>query len=258
MERAEALELLKRGDIRTWNAFRQANPDWAPDLSGEAIGSANLNGIDLRKANLCGTDLSHCLFLFSADLKDARFDVHTSFPVGFDPNRKGARFMSRSQVQHDDRTRSLIFISYAWANDRVVLAIREWLRERGLLTRIDRQDFFAGSRIRDDVIRVMQQCDVILIFLSQEAADRPWVEFEQELAADLEMEAKKEKRTPPRIIYVVIDDSQLPTVSERNRIAVFAKGKSFESVCAEIYHSILQLPRKPEPIDLTEWKDYVF
>jgi len=51
----------------------------------------------------------------------------------------------------------------------------------------------------------MATCSVILVFYSAESKDKPWTEFERELAADLEMEAKKRKETPPRIIYVIID-----------------------------------------------------
>ena len=64
----------------------------------------------------------------------------------------------------------------------------------------------------------------------------------RELAADLVMEAKKPNRPPPRTVYFVLDDVGLPNVSEQNKLAVMAKGKRFELVCEELYHSILQLP----------------
>jgi hypothetical protein len=51
------------------------------------------------------------------------------------------------------------------------------------------------------------------------------------------MEAKKQAQQPPQIVSVVIDGTPLPTITENNRIAIMAKGKRFELVCEEIYHS---------------------
>jgi hypothetical protein len=87
---------------------------------------------------------------------------------------------------------------------------------------------------------------------------RPWTKFEHELAADIEMDAKVQGRTPPRIIYVIVDGTPLPGITERARIAILAKGKRFELVCEEIYHAILQVPKESQAVDLTKWVDYVF
>ena len=85
-----------------------------------------------------------------------------------------------------------IFISYAWVNSDVVSAIEQWLRIKGLDTRIDKRDFFAGSRIRDEISRLMKESDVVLMFHSLKSKDKPWIEFERELVGDLQMSAKKE------------------------------------------------------------------
>ncbi len=151
-----------------------------------------------------------------------------------------------------------VFISYAWANDDIVLAIDQWLRNKGIKTRIDKRDFFAGSRIRDEIMRVMSECKVILIFHSQQSKDKPWIQFERELAADIEMSSKNDGKEPPRIIYVVIDNTSLPNLTEKNRIAITAKGKRFDSVCDEIYQNILQLPRVSPDIDLSKWSGFTF
>lgn len=104
----------------------------------------------------------------------------------------------------------------------------------------------------------MEESDVVLVFHSVESKDKPWVEFERDLIGDLQMSAKKKGNTPPRVIYIVIDGTPLPSVSEENRIAIMAKGKRFELVCEEIYHNILQLPRDTDSVDLSKWNDYVF
>ena len=97
----------------------------------------------------------------------------------------------------------------------------------------------------------------LCFILNSQKTNRGW-EFEREFVADLQMSSKKEGKTPPRVIYVIIDDTPLPTLSEDNRVAIMAKGKRFELVCEEIYHHILCLPRNSDQIDLTQWKDYIF
>jgi len=151
-----------------------------------------------------------------------------------------------------------VFLSYAWADKSLIRAIDQWLRNKGIDTRVDERDFFAGSRIRDEIMRIMQDCQAVIIFYSTFSKDKPWPDFERELASDLEIEAKKEGREPPRIIYVVIGDLGLPNITERNRIAVMTEGKKFPVVCDEIYRGILGLARDPQIVDLREWENYQF
>jgi len=152
----------------------------------------------------------------------------------------------------------IVFISYTWANEDVVMAIDGWLQNKGLQTKIDKRDFFAGEGIRDEIIRVMSECNVILIFYSKQYKGKPWTEFEQEIARDLEMEAKKKRELPPRIIYLMIDNSYVSKITESKKIHILAKGKRFETVCEEIYNNIMRLPKKTKSIDLSKWSGYTF
>jgi len=270
MTKDEALKLLKEGRSSEWNAYRKSHPVWITDFQGEDLSDVNFipsNNrpvFDLSKANLCGTKLSTDSSKFarggsSAIFKDAIIDVQTTVPFDFDLVRHGAVFLAKSDIsKYKAGASPTIFISYTWANEDIVLAIDQWLQSKRIITKIDRRDFFAGPRIRDEIMRVMKDCDVILIFYSQASKDKPWPEFECELAGDLEMAAKQEGKTPPRILFLVLDDSTLPSVTEKNRIAVMAKGKRFELVCEEIYHNILQISKVSEKIDLSKWSDYVF
>jgi len=171
----------------------------------------------------------------------------------------GAVFVTEDELKRRRASIShKVFISYAWADEQVVLAIEQWLRLRGLDTTIDKRDFFAGAKIRNEIMRNMSSANVILIFHSERSKDKPWIEFEREFAADLEMDAKQAGKEPPRIIFVVIDGTRLPDATERNRLAIMAKGKLFEDVCQEIYDNILLIPRTSSDIDLEQFKDYRF
>ncbi len=262
------MTLLKSGRSSEWNNYRERNPEWIPDLSGIDLSHINLipsskEPFNLSNANLCGSKLANTLWYISeqgrvVDLSDAKIDIDTTYAPGFDPVANGAVFISKSEHVSSEYNKPRVFISYAWANEDVVIAIDSWLRSKGLLTKIDKRDFFAGARIRDEILRVMAECDVILVFYSKQSEGKPWPEFERELASDLEMSAKQKGESPPRIIYVVIDEATLPTISELNRLAVMAKGKHFELVCEEIYHNILKLPKETDDVDLSKWSDYVF
>jgi len=71
--------------------FREANFR-RTDLSGFNLSEVDLRGTDLRYANLCGTNFSHAQ-LQDADLRGASYDAQTRWPVGFDPERAGARWV---------------------------------------------------------------------------------------------------------------------------------------------------------------------
>jgi hypothetical protein len=281
MTKAEALELIKLGKMDEWNSYRQHNPDWLPDLSNldlsrytlrsHASRGFNLKGADLRGATLPvihnfddpGTDEFDPGFddtAYRTFLQGSIVDIFTKHPADYAPVRLGAKFVSSSYSDTADGQVVPItaFISYAWANDELVRAVDKWLRLKGVVTKLDKRDFFAGSRIRDEIARVMGQCEAIIIFHSHESKDKPWVQFERELAADLEMEAKQAGRNPPRIIYFVVDESPLPGVIERHRIAILAKGRSFLDVCEELYRSLRQISADLPDVDLDQWSRYVF
>ncbi len=266
MKKEEAIELINGYRCAEWNTYRKMHPDWTPDLSNTRLSSTLYNddgAFDFSGANLCGAMFSDDLIdlvknaKVHVNLQNSIINSKTYFPSNFNPIKYGAILVSDT----DPRAKAIlptVFISYAWVNGDVVLAIDQWLRLKNIKTKLDKRDFFAGSRIRDEIMRVMQECDVTLIFYSEQSKDKPWTQFESELAKDLEMNAKIEKRKPPRIIYVALDNTPLPSVSEKQRLAVIAKGKRFELVCEEIYHHILQLPRSSEKIDLSKWNNYSF
>jgi len=57
MANDEHLAMLKNG-VDTWNAWRGANANIRPDLSGRNLARANLRGADFFRANLARANLS--------------------------------------------------------------------------------------------------------------------------------------------------------------------------------------------------------
>jgi DNA-binding NarL/FixJ family response regulator len=139
----------------------------------------------------------------------------------------------------------------------VVQAIENYLTVKGLPTKIDNRDFFAGNELMEEILRVMQTCDVILVFYSAKSKDRPWTEFERKAAAELQTEARKAGKQPPRVMYVVMDDTPLPTPAQTNQIALMAKGKTVKEVAEELYLQILQISRGTVPIDPEVWNQVI-
>ena len=258
MTRKEILAIFNQKRIDDWNDYRKRNPNWIPDLTDIMFPSFDLKGLDLRNADLRGADLSQCNIetFWSCKIKGAKYDAFTKWKDGFDPLIHEAIFVSERDENTDKNVK--VFISYAWTNKDVVLAIDQWLRSKNFETKIDEKDFFAGNRIREEIIRVMNSCNIILIFYSKFSANKPWPEFERFLAQDLEMEAKTKGKTPPKVIYIVTDYLSLPDIYEKNRIAIMASGKLFPEVCDELYNHIKGIIRTPQLIDLDKWKKYKF
>lgn len=247
----------------------------AEKLSGHAITliKANIGSYtyDFSKANFSGTKLPNAQNNYMTTIRswedksmrdvtynlcnfsEAVYDFSTSFPAWFDPVARDMILVPDGGGHQGEQPPVAVFVSYAWADDVVVQAIDHWLLLKGLQTKIDKRDFFAGSRLMDEILRLMQECDVILVFYSEKSKDKPWAEFERDAATDLQMEAKKAGRKPPRVIYVVMDDTPLPSPVQSNRLAVTARGKTVRAVAEELYLHILQTSRGTPPIDPTIW-----
>ncbi|MCB9492252.1 MAG: toll/interleukin-1 receptor domain-containing protein [Dehalococcoidia bacterium] len=265
----EALKMIRNGCVSEWNSYRISNPAWLPDLSGQDLSGLDLAPIgkvpfDLSGASLLGTRFPEIVENVSRPgapirLQGALVDSSTWFPHGFDPVAHGARVVSADLMARSAVGR-LVFISYAWSDSDVVCAIEQWLRGRRIQTRIDRRDFSPGSRIRDEIVRVMTACDVVLIMYSAAAAasTKVWPAFERELVADMEVEAKANGKSAPRIIYVVLDAVPLPSIVERSRLAINASTRLFAEVCEEIHSAILQVPSDMPNVDLRKWDGYRF
>jgi hypothetical protein len=151
-----------------------------------------------------------------------------------------------------------IFINYVLADKDVAEAVDQWLRLKGLLTKLDKRELFAGSKLREEVFRTIRHYDLVLIFYSQKSQNKPLTEFEYEPNDDLWKLEKISNNNSQKIIYIIVDGTTLPPALATNGLVVMAKGKRFEHVCNEIYSLILKSSKKPTTIDLQRWSDYKF
>lgn len=281
MNKRNALKLLKSGRYQEWNQYRIEHPDWKPDFKNANLREVDFanNFFDMQEADLRGAYLPSKHFLPAISpvsdksristwletvesdaivslFDSAVYDLSTKFLDSSDAvhlKNLGAEFVDDFDFRNEKvPTLPKVFISYAWKDKEPVRAIAKWLHINGLIIKIDVHSFVAGENIRAETLRVMKECDVILIFYSNNSKDRPWVIYERELAYDLEMDAKGKGVTPPRVIYVLLDETPLFDPISKNRIAVKAKGEKFVDVCRQIYDQILMIPTSMD-VDLKKW-----
>jgi hypothetical protein len=177
MHRDEMLKLLASRSATLWNRYRDTHPSWIPDLSGEDLSwmdfQAPDGAFDFCNVVLFGTKLPRSRSKYptvaNAKLHGAFINALTDAPSFI--GQFGVRFVSQSEaVRRATTSTPSVFISYAWAEKAAVLAIDQWLRAKRILTRIDHRDFFAGSSIRGEIVRVMQECNVVLVMYSELAS----------------------------------------------------------------------------------------
>jgi uncharacterized protein YjbI with pentapeptide repeats len=97
-----------RSGVSKWNPWRIEHPDVRPDLAGEDLHCVELDGADLRDANLARSDLTHAFFS-EADLCDADLTGATLVGTNFCLARlRGARLagadLHRANLDRADLT----------------------------------------------------------------------------------------------------------------------------------------------------------
>lgn len=136
-----------------------------------------------------------------------------------------------------------VFLSYAWADKESVLAVDQWLRNcnKGLVTRIDQREFFAGKLIDQEIRRVIRECSVVVVFYSRKSKRRDWPEFERDLARE------RANGGTAKVIYFCLDNTPLPG-PDSNRLSLKVKDKTLEVACQELLSAILEEPGSPEEV----------
>ena len=110
MDRHEALQMLRDGDVKRWNHGRQQAEE-LPALSGADLHEANLSAANFRGANLSGADL-HEANLSGADLHEANLSA-ANFRGA---NLSGANFSKANLSGAKLSGAILIGADFGWTN----------------------------------------------------------------------------------------------------------------------------------------------
>ncbi len=77
-----------------------------------------------------------------------------------------------------------VFISYASEQDEIAHAVWANLQERGIQTWIYKESVPAGSNYLDELPKAIDSIEVMVLLLSEEAQESPWVQREVGCAVD--------------------------------------------------------------------------
>ena len=139
-------------------------------LANADLAEADLSRADLRGANLNGAVLDNAL-LTSADLRNAKNLTKGQIEAAKDASR--LKFDEDKFLLRLPQFPPPIFFSYAWSDKTAILAVDQWLRNKGARVILDERDFFVGENLRSEIIRCIQQAGVVVCFVSQSSKNRP-------------------------------------------------------------------------------------
>jgi len=256
---------LRAGKIREWNQRRLENPKWLPDLSHMNFGGSDLKAINLSKLYLKNANFSGCN-LMGADLVDsvvtfANFNGATLKNADL----RGAKNLSKAQLESAKDASGLkydtsaftepelkgevprVFLSYAWADQKAVLAVDQWLREKGARVIVDDRNFVFGESIREEILRWISEAGAITCFISSNSKDRPYPRLEREIAETLRMEGKT------RVIYFCLDETILD-VLQKGRLYIPAYSLQFDEACEKLWSGITASVRPARAINLNDFR----
>jgi TIR domain/Pentapeptide repeats (8 copies) len=231
----EQVALFKQG-WEVWNAWREANPDVVPTLSGADLARANLTGADLYGANLTGADLSMAFLsetvFGDTDLTRAK-GLETCHHIG--PSTIDHRTLQRSGPlplpflrgvglpdNLIDYLPSLLnqpiqfyscFISYSSKDQEFADCLHADLQNKGVRCWFAPHDMPIGAKIIDAIDEAIRLRDKVLLILSENSVTSDWVEGEVTRSLDEERERKQVVLFPIRI-----DDTVLETTKPWTRL----------------------------------------
>jgi hypothetical protein len=153
------------------------------------------------------------------------------------------------------REQPRVFLSYAHADAESVLAVDQWLRNRGARVDLDERNFIAGRDIRDEIIRHVKRAGKVVCFFSKSSADRYYPKLERRLTEELERELHGTDKQRTILVYFRLDETSLP-VESAYRLAINAWSMGFDEACRNLWRNILETEAEPKPIPLTKYKQY--
>jgi hypothetical protein len=260
-----ALARKLRLDTQWFNQRRLDDKEWRPDLSHMQFDHANLEGVNMSGLNLRYANFSSCN-LAGANLK-AALVTFTNFNGAILKNAdlRGAKNLTKAQLEAAKDASGLqydlstfkeptlkgdvprVFLSYAWADKDAVLAVDQWLRDKGARVIIDDRNFIAGESIRGEILRWINEAGVIVCFVSSNSKDRPYPDLEREIAETLRIKGRS------RVIYFSLDDTIIDIVQE-GRLYVPGHRLVFDEACETLWSGIKESVRPAKAVDLRKFR----
>lgn len=238
------------------------------NLSRALLIDTDLSGANLTMARLTESDMSgsvlHAVNRTNWIVSDVRashvfFDHERGRRIPVDRDFEPYEFEQwlKSIPEMEDilppETRT-VFISYNWKDEKAALAIKQWLKDHGVRVIIDREDFMVSNDLFEAIVQAVESADKVLVLYSANSASQPYTKLERRIAEGREAEAMVEGIPIILLIYVCLDDTELPTES-KHRIAIKAAGHGFLEVCERIYAAIMERRYEGERYD---WKPHIY
>jgi HEAT repeat protein len=136
-----------------------------------------------------------------------------------------------------------VFLSYAWNDQRFVLAVDQWLRNRGMNVLLDYRNFAPGRNINDEILRWIAKAAVIVCFFSRHSRNRPYPKLEREIAHSRQLKGKA------ILIYFCLDETPVDKLA-KEMLYIPAHKLTFADSVEKLWQGIFKNVRPASKIDL--------
>lgn len=126
-----------------------------------------------------------------------------------------------------------IFLSHSSKDKKFVRKISDALISQGYETWLDEKDILIGESITNKISKGLNDCDVVLVFLSKYSVDSNWV--------NAEWQVKFFKQVNDGGVYVLplkIEDCEIPTLLRDKKYEDFTNADSYETNLSNLLRSL--------------------
>jgi hypothetical protein len=95
-----------------------------------------------------------------------------------------------------ESTKPTVFLSYSSKDKKFVRALAHRLRKSGIVVWVDEGEILIGESLISKLQHALEAVDFLVVILSQNSIDSPWVQKEVEIAMNHEIKSKRVKVLP--------------------------------------------------------------
>ena len=216
------------------------------ELMGADLSYSECRSVNFSNSNFTGVTLERVVLMDSIfnDVKAEHvyIDREHKKKVEFNDNMQFEEFIKSFDFFGHTRQYELpcVFLSYSRIDSPQVFAVDAWLKEKGFKVILDERDFFSGENIRNEILRCIQQAEIIVCFISKNSKSRPYPKLEREIADNLRLEGKAS------VIYFKLDNTKTD-IEHEHRLYIPGHQLTFLEACDKLYQGIIKYatPSKP-------------